>query len=198
MFTGPIYAKLAVLGLACVLIATACQPAATPAAATATVPPPTATSVPPTTTPAPATATVTAPTVTPAAPTATAEPTATPVGAIDTGLFAGRWTGTMYAGGDPDKPFATVTVSILPACAIRTACGQLSSADSGCRWELRLLGIDGDVLEYAFSQPNREDCTLGAGTLTLQTDGTLLREHVMSGPGDAGSDRVSGPLTRVP
>lgn len=183
----------------CAALISACQPGST--AMPPTLPPPTptavaltATPVPPTATSRPPTSTPVPPTATPVPPTATPAPSATPVGAIDTGPFAGRWSGTMYLGGDRDVPYATAALSIPAACAPQQACGELSSAGSGCSWELRLLGIDGDVLTYEFSRSlTRDDCTLGAGTLTLQADGRLVREHVI-----AGSDILSGIMRRLP
>jgi hypothetical protein len=38
--------------------------------------------------------------------------------------------------------------------------------------------INGDVFEYKFSKTMSGECpALGGGTLTLQSDGTLTREH---------------------
>lgn len=183
--------------LLCATLVSACQPGAT--AVPTTLPPPTlttvalaATLVPPTATALPPTSTAVPPTATPVPPTATLAPSATPVGALDTGPFAGNWTGTMYLAADPAIVYARVAVSIPAACVVRQSCGKFISVGSGCEWELRLLAIDGDVFQYRFSRSlTLDECTLGGGTLTLQADGTLFREHAI-----AGSDIVSGSLTR--
>jgi hypothetical protein len=47
-----------------------------------------------------------------------------------------------------------------------------------CTWELMLDAVNGDVFEYTFSKTLGGECpALTSGTLALQSDGTLMREH---------------------
>jgi hypothetical protein len=43
---------------------------------------------------------------------------------------------------------------------------------------MTLGAINGNIFEYRFSKTMSGECpALGGGTLTLQSDGTLMREH---------------------
>jgi hypothetical protein len=94
--------------------------------------------------------------------------------------FAGTWTGTMSFSDDPTSKL-DVVVTIPSGCSIGGSCGDISNA-SGCQWEMTLDSINSEVFEYRFSKTlsGGDPCPTGvgtSGTLTLQKDGTLLREH---------------------
>jgi hypothetical protein len=47
-----------------------------------------------------------------------------------------------------------------------------------CQWEMTLSSLKGDVFTYEFSDTLSGECpAIGGGTLTMQSDGTLMREH---------------------
>jgi hypothetical protein len=47
-----------------------------------------------------------------------------------------------------------------------------------CQWKMTLASVNSNVFEYMFSKTLSGECpALGGGTLTLQSDGTLMREH---------------------
>ena len=93
--------------------------------------------------------------------------------------FAGTWSGTMSYSDDPSEK-QDIVVNIPAGCATRGACGD---TDNGmCKWEMTLIALDEDGFEYKFSKvlSGGDPCPTGVGTggtLTLQTDGTLMREH---------------------
>ena len=91
--------------------------------------------------------------------------------------FAGTWSGIMSFTDDPDRK-EDVTLTILPGCAEGEVCGASNNTTVNCAWEISLETVSDDVFEYKFSKTLSGDCpTLGGGTLTLQSDGTLMREH---------------------
>ena len=106
--------------------------------------------------------------------------------------FAGTWSGSMGYSDDPGAR-QDVVVNIPTGCAIGGACGD---TDNGmCKWEMTLVAVDGDMFEYQFANTLRGDdpCPTGVGTggtLTLQSDGTLMREHKTP------NFTVSGALTK--
>jgi len=84
--------------------------------------------------------------------------------------------------GFSDDPSAKldVVVNIPTGC---TTGGDCRDIDNGnCEWELPLVAPHGDVFEYQFAKTlcGDEPCPTGVGTggtLTLQKDGLLIREH---------------------
>ena len=63
-------------------------------------------------------------------------------------------------------------------CAAGTICGDLNNTTVKCQWEMTLGDVKADVFEYKFSKSMSGECpALGGGTLTMQSDGTLVREH---------------------
>ena len=91
--------------------------------------------------------------------------------------FAGTWTGTMSFSDDPNRK-EDVTVTILPGCAEGEVCGASNNMTVNCVWEITLEKVNGAIFEYTFSKTLSGECpALGDGTLTLQSDGTLMREH---------------------
>ena len=93
--------------------------------------------------------------------------------------FAGTWSGSMGYSDDPSAK-QDIVVHIPTGCATGGACGDIDNG--ACKWEMTLVALDGDVFEYQFAKTLRgEDlCPTGVGTggtLTLQKDGTLMREH---------------------
>ncbi len=91
--------------------------------------------------------------------------------------FAGVWTGTMSFTDDPARK-EDVVVTIPSGCAADEICGDLNNTTVGCQWELTLKALHDNVFEYQFSKTLSGECpSLSEGTLTLQSDGTLMREH---------------------
>jgi hypothetical protein len=92
--------------------------------------------------------------------------------------FTGTWTGTMSFSDDANRK-EDVIVTILPDCAAGDVCGASNNITVSCTWEITLETVNADVFEYNFSKTLSGDCpALGGGTLTLQSDGTLMREHI--------------------
>jgi hypothetical protein len=93
----------------------------------------------------------------------------------------------------PNGPSESIVVAIPPECELGLACGQIENTTIRCTWEMGLLSLEGEVLRYKFLRTLSGDCDApGTGTLTLQPDGRLLREHFL------GSTTVAGQLRRVP
>lgn len=91
--------------------------------------------------------------------------------------FAGTWSGTMSMTDDPTVS-AVAIVTIPTGCSINQPCGDATNTSNGCKWEMTLDSINGDVFEYSYSKSLEGDCSaLGTGTFTLNPDGTLFREH---------------------
>jgi hypothetical protein len=91
--------------------------------------------------------------------------------------FAGTWSGTMSMTDDPTVS-AVAIVTISTGCSVNQPCGDATNTSNGCKWEMTLDSVKEDVLEYSYSKSSEGDCaTLGSGTLTLNPDGTLFREH---------------------
>ena len=104
--------------------------------------------------------------------------------------FAGTWSGIMSATDDPSAKADTVT-TILTGCSVDQICGDTINLANGCRWEMTLIAVNGDILEYAYSKSLEGGCpTSGSGTLTLNPDGTLFRVHNFP------DFSISGTLTR--
>jgi hypothetical protein len=104
--------------------------------------------------------------------------------------FAGTWSGIMSATDDPSAKSDTVT-TIPTGCSLDQICGDTINLANGCRWEMTLIAVNGDVLEYAYSKSLEGDCPVsGSGTLTLNPDGTLFRVHNFP------DFSISGTLTR--
>ena len=91
--------------------------------------------------------------------------------------FAGTWSGTMSFTDDANRK-EDVIVTILAGCAEGEVCGASNNTTVSCTWEITLEKVNGDVFEYTFSKTLSGECSaLGSGTLTLLSDGTLMREH---------------------
>jgi hypothetical protein len=91
--------------------------------------------------------------------------------------FAGTWLGTMSFTDDANRK-EDIIVTIPAGCIIGKVCGDINNTTVSCQWEMTLAALNGNVLEYKFSKTMSGECpALGVGTLTLQSDGTLMREH---------------------
>ena len=91
--------------------------------------------------------------------------------------FAGAWSGPMsFSDRDTTED---VFITIPSGCTAGEACGEIFNSAVNCIWEVQLGAVNGDVFEYTFSKTLSGECpALGSGTLTLQADGLLVREHV--------------------
>ena len=91
--------------------------------------------------------------------------------------FAGTWSGTMSFTDDVNRT-EDIVVTIPEGCSAGSVCGNLNNTTVNCTWEMTLGAINGNIFEYRFSKTMSGECpALGGGTLTLQSDGTLTREH---------------------
>jgi len=91
--------------------------------------------------------------------------------------FAGTWSGTMSFTDDANRQEDTI-VTIPASCAVGDVCGDINNTTVSCQWEMTLASINGDIFEYKFSKTMSGECpALGGGTLTLNSNGTLFREH---------------------
>jgi hypothetical protein len=91
--------------------------------------------------------------------------------------FAGTWSGTMNFTDDPNRK-EDIIVSVPAGCTTGNVCGDINNTTVHCQWEMTLASLNGDVFEYKFSKTMSGECpALGGGTLTMQADGTLMREH---------------------
>ena len=108
------------------------------------------------------------------APAATAVPT---VQTNPADRFAGAWSGSMsFSNWDGTED---VFVTIPSGCAVGEACGEIFNSAVNCTWEVQLEAVNDDVFEYTFSKTLSGECpAMGNGTLTLQADGALVREHI--------------------
>ena len=92
--------------------------------------------------------------------------------------FAGSWSGTMSFTDDVNRK-EDVILTIPSGCTEGSVCGASNNMTVNCTWEITLEAINGDVFEYKFSKVLFGECPVtGHGTLTLQSDGTLMREHI--------------------
>jgi hypothetical protein len=105
-------------------------------------------------------------------------PASTPVNPLD--RFKGTWTGAMSFSDNPNHK-GDVDFVILADCSKPGSyCGDFFDNTVPCILAVNLVAVRGDVLEYEFGpSPSPGDPCLdsGRGTLTLQADGTLFREH---------------------
>jgi len=91
--------------------------------------------------------------------------------------FAGIWSGTMSFTDDANRK-EDIIVTIPSGCEDGGICGSLNNTTVSCEWELTLDSVKGDVFTYRFSKTMSGPCpALGGGTLTLGSDGKLMREH---------------------
>ena len=91
--------------------------------------------------------------------------------------FAGTWSGVMSFT-DQDNT-EDVFVTIPSGCEAGEVCGEIFNSSVHCTWEMQLETVNRNVLEYTFSRTLSGECpAMSSGTLTLQEDGTLVREHV--------------------
>jgi len=104
--------------------------------------------------------------------------------------FAGTWTGTMSRNDDPTIN-AVAIVTIPTGCLVNKPCGDATNTANGCKWEMTLLSVNDKVIDYSYSKTLEGDCAAnGTGTLTLNPEGTLFREHVFP------DFTITGTLTR--
>ena len=91
--------------------------------------------------------------------------------------FAGTWSGPMsFTDRDTTED---VFITIPSGCEAGAVCGKIFNSAVNCTWEVQLEAVNGDVFEYTFSKTLSGECpAIGNGTLTLQADGTLVREHI--------------------
>jgi hypothetical protein len=100
---------------------------------------------------------------------------ATPTNPSD--RFKGTWSGAMNFSGDSTHT-EDIVVSIPTRCSVGNVCGELNNTSVGCKWEMTLEAVNTNILTYKFSNTLSGDCPArGGGTLTMQSDGTLFREH---------------------
>lgn len=115
----------------------------------------------------------------------------TPVNPMD--RFQGTWTGDMKFSDNPNHK-GNVDFVIHENCSQPGSyCGDFVDNTVPCTLAVNLVSVKGDVLEYEFGpspSPGEACRDSGSGTLTLQADGTLLREHTAAGI------TVSGTLKR--
>lgn len=98
-------------------------------------------------------------------------------GANPTDRFSGTWEGTMNFTDDASRK-EDIIVTIPTGCDDGSVCGSLNNTTVSCVWEMTLDSINGDVFAYKFSKTMSGECpAMGGGTLTLNSDGTLFREH---------------------
>jgi len=91
--------------------------------------------------------------------------------------FAGSWAGTMSFTDDANRK-ENILVTIPSGCIAGSICGDINNTTVSCQWEMTLASVNGNVFEYTFSKTLRGECpALGGGTLTLQSDRKLMREH---------------------
>ena len=91
--------------------------------------------------------------------------------------FAGTWSGTMSFTDDANRK-EDIIVTIPAGCTVGNICGDINNTTVSCQWEMTLASLNGDVFAYTFSKTMSGECpALGGGTLTMQSDGTLMREH---------------------
>lgn len=99
--------------------------------------------------------------------------------AVSTGPnhFSGVWAGTMNFSDDPTHT-EDIQIVLPQGCQLGKVCGYLDNTTVQCKWEITLTSMQGQILEYTFSKTLSGACPAGSsGTLTIQPDGTLLREH---------------------
>jgi hypothetical protein len=102
---------------------------------------------------------------------------ASPTPANPADHFAGTWAGTMSFTDDANRK-EDIIVTIPSGCTAGNVCGNLNNTSVSCAWEMTLGSVNGDVFAYTFSKTLSGECpALGGGTLTMQSDGTLIREH---------------------
>jgi len=102
---------------------------------------------------------------------------APPAESNPTDRFAGTWSGTMSFSDDPARR-EDLIVTIPAGCTVGGVCGDINNPTVQCQWEMTLASLNGNILKYTFSKTMSGECpALGGGTLTLQADGTLMREH---------------------
>lgn len=91
--------------------------------------------------------------------------------------FAGTWTGTMSFTDDANRK-ENIIITIPAGCTAGSVCGDINNTTVSCQWEMTLASLQSNVFKYEFSKTMSGECpALGGGTLTLQEDGTLFREH---------------------
>ena len=91
--------------------------------------------------------------------------------------FTGTWSGPMsFTDRDTTED---VFITIPSGCEAGEVCGEIFNSVVSCTWEVQLEAVKGDIFEYTFSKTLSGECpAMGNGTLTLQADGALVREHI--------------------
>lgn len=91
--------------------------------------------------------------------------------------FTGTWSGTMSFTDDANRK-EDLIITIPAGCTVGGVCGDINNTTVSCQWEMTLSSLNENVFTYTFSKTMSGECpALGGGTLTMQSDGTLLREH---------------------
>jgi hypothetical protein len=91
--------------------------------------------------------------------------------------FAGTWSGSMSFTDDANRK-EDIIVTIPAGCVEGSVCGSIDNTTVACVWEMTLASVKGDVFAYTFSKTVSGPCpAMGGGTLTLGSDGKLVREH---------------------
>lgn len=104
-----------------------------------------------------------------------------PTPANPTDRFIGTWSGTMSFSDNPSHK-EDIDIIIFANCKPGSYCGDYLNNTVNCMLEVKLVALKGDAFEYDLSPGIGNLCLdSGSGTLTLQADGTLLREHTMAG-----------------
>jgi|SRR5215207_1624884 len=100
-----------------------------------------------------------------------------PGGSNPADRFAGTWEGTMNFTDDASRK-EDIIVTIPAGCVEGSVCGNLNNTTVSCVWEMTLDSVNGDVFQYKFSKTMSGECpAMGGGNLTLNSDGSLFREH---------------------
>lgn len=90
---------------------------------------------------------------------------------------ADRFAGTMSFTDDANRK-EDIIITIPAGCTAGMVCGDIKNITVDCQWEMTLASLNENVFEYKFSKTLSGECpAVGGGTLTLQSDGTLMREH---------------------
>jgi len=91
--------------------------------------------------------------------------------------FAGIWSGAVSFSDDPDRKH-DMEFSIPVGCKDGNTCGGMVDYTANCGVSMTLASASASVFKYEFPTVNVMECPYGgAGTLTLQPDGSFLLEH---------------------
>ena len=91
--------------------------------------------------------------------------------------FAGDWSGIMSFSDNPDHN-NSIEMSVPAGCKEGNTCGGINDFTAQCGVSMTLKTTSAEAVEYEFPTGTVVECPYGGtGTLTLQSDGTLLMEH---------------------